>query len=80
MSLMTLALAGGFFTTSTTWEAPDPNILGRYFVPISKWPLAQALTHPSGQGPSPGPCGHCPNLASSLANSFPMGTACWLPL
>jgi len=23
MSLMSPALAGGFFTTSTTWEAPD---------------------------------------------------------
>ena len=25
-SLMSLALAGGFFTTSTTWEAPNLNI------------------------------------------------------
>ena len=33
MSLMSLALAGGFFTTSTTWEAPNLQNRGQQTIP-----------------------------------------------
>ena len=35
-SLMTPALAGGFFTPSATWEAPNAFVDGHYFLKFSR--------------------------------------------
>ena len=40
-SLLSLALAGGFFTTSTTWEAPGANNFGSNYI-WAKWRLQQS--------------------------------------
>ena len=36
MSLMSPALAGGFFTTSANWEAPNGFVDGHYFLKFNR--------------------------------------------
>ena len=48
MSLLSPALAGGFFTTSATWEA-DKYISDKMIVARKKWQMTQISSESSGK-------------------------------
>ena len=51
-SLTSPALAGGFFTTSTTWEAPKVPDQGSHLCPLH-WENEVLTTGPPGKSPKP---------------------------